>query len=59
MPREDFRDVLRVQIAAAVFRRSQVQIPLDEEERRIFEAVVRPDRVKANGEPAMTSTVRE
>ena len=40
----------RVQIAAAVFRRSQVQIPLDEDERRIFEAVVRPDRVKANGD---------
>ena len=40
----------RVQIAAAVFRRSQVPIPLDEDERRIFEAVVRPDRVKANGD---------
>jgi valyl-tRNA synthetase len=39
----------RVQDAAAIFRRSQVLVELDEEERRIFEAVVKPGRVKANG----------
>ncbi len=38
-----------VQIAASIFRRSQVEVPLDDEQRRIFAAVVRPDRVKANG----------
>jgi valyl-tRNA synthetase len=42
----------RVQLAASIFRRSNVTAPLDEEERRIFEAVVRPDRVKANGNAA-------
>ena len=40
---------MRVQDAAAIFRRSQVQVDLDPEERRIFEAVVRPERVKADG----------
>jgi valyl-tRNA synthetase len=39
----------RVQDAAAIFRRSQVLVDLDEEERRIFDAVVKPNRVKANG----------
>jgi valyl-tRNA synthetase len=39
----------RVQDAAAIFRRSQVQVDLDDDERRIFEAVVKPERVKANG----------
>ena len=39
----------RVQDAAAIFRRSQVLVELDDEERRIFDAVVKPDRVKANG----------
>jgi valyl-tRNA synthetase len=42
----------RVQVAASIFRRSQVAPHLDEEERRIFEAVVRPERVKANGNAA-------
>jgi valyl-tRNA synthetase len=46
---EDARALERVQDAAAIFRRSQVLVELDEEERRIFEAVVRPERVKANG----------
>jgi valyl-tRNA synthetase len=41
--------LVRVQDAAAIFRRSQVQVELDPEERRIFESVVRPERVKANG----------
>jgi valyl-tRNA synthetase len=39
----------RVQDAAAIFRRSQVLVDLDDEERRIFDAVVKPNRVKANG----------
>jgi valyl-tRNA synthetase len=39
----------RVQDAAAIFRRSQVLVSLDEDDRRIFDAVVKPDRVKANG----------
>jgi len=42
--------LVRVQDAAAIFRRSQVQVELDSEERRIFDAVVRPERVKANGD---------
>jgi valyl-tRNA synthetase len=42
----------RVQLAASIFRRSSVTVQLDDEERRIFEAVVRPDRVKANGNAA-------
>ena len=42
----------RVQLAASIFRRSNVTAQLDEEERRIFEAVVRPDRVKGNGNAA-------
>jgi valyl-tRNA synthetase len=46
----EFADALqRVQDAAAIFRRSQVLVELDEDERRIFEAVVKPERVKANG----------
>jgi valyl-tRNA synthetase len=39
----------RVQDAAAIFRRSGVLVELAGAERRIFEAVVRPDRVQANG----------
>jgi valyl-tRNA synthetase len=39
----------RVQDAAAIFRRSGVLVELEGEERRIFDAVVRPDRVQANG----------
>jgi valyl-tRNA synthetase len=42
----------RVQLAASIFRRSSVLAKLDEDERRIFDAVVRPDRVKANGNAA-------
>jgi valyl-tRNA synthetase len=42
----------RVQLAASIFRRSNVTAPLDDDERRIFEAVVKPDRVKANGKAA-------
>jgi len=38
-----------VQSAAATFRRSGVRLELNEEEQRIFEAVVRPDRLKVDG----------
>ena len=38
-----------VQEAAAIFRRSGVQVPLEGDEKRIFDAVVRPERTKANG----------
>jgi len=41
-----------VQDAAAIFRRSGVLVGLDEDEKRIFEAVVKPDRVAANGNAA-------
>jgi valyl-tRNA synthetase len=43
----------RVQTAATIFRRSGVLVPLDGDERRIFEAVVRPERVRANGDPTL------
>ena len=42
----------RVQDAAAIFRRSGVLVGLDEDEQRIFDAVVKPDRVSANGNAA-------
>jgi valyl-tRNA synthetase len=40
----------RVQGAAEIFRRSGVRPKLEGDELRIFEAVVRPDRVKADGD---------
>jgi valyl-tRNA synthetase len=42
----------RVRDAAAIFRRSGVLVELEGDERRIFEAVVRPDRTRANGNAA-------
>jgi valyl-tRNA synthetase len=39
----------RVQLAAEMFRRSGVRVPLEGDELRVFEAVVRPDRVKTDG----------
>jgi valyl-tRNA synthetase len=46
----DAADALeRVQDAAGIFRRSGVLVPLEGDERRIFAAVVRPERVQANG----------
>jgi valyl-tRNA synthetase len=42
----------RVQDAARIFRRSGVLVRLDAEEKRIFDAVVKPDRVAANGNAA-------
>jgi valyl-tRNA synthetase len=38
-----------VQEAAAIFRRSGVAVPLEGDEKRIFAAVVRPERAKVNG----------
>ena len=45
----DLRALDRVQDAARIFRRSGMLVELDEEERRIFDAVVRPERAKADG----------
>jgi valyl-tRNA synthetase len=42
----------RVQDAAEIFRRSQVVAALEDDERRIFEAVVRPERASGNGNAA-------
>ena len=39
----------RVQELARIFRRSGVTVPLEGHERRIFEAVVKPERVRADG----------
>jgi valyl-tRNA synthetase len=39
----------RVQGLARIFRRSGVTVPLEGDERRIFAAVVRPERAKADG----------
>jgi valyl-tRNA synthetase len=39
----------RVQAAATLYRRSKAQIELDDEERRVFEAVVRPGQVTPDG----------
>jgi valyl-tRNA synthetase len=39
----------RVQDAARIFRRSGVLISLSAEEQRLFDAVVKPDRIEANG----------
>ncbi len=41
-----------VQEAAAMFRRSGVVVELDGDEKRIFDAVVRPERAKVNGNAA-------
>jgi valyl-tRNA synthetase len=46
------RALQRVQEAAEMFRRSGVRVSLDGEEARIFEAVVKPERQKANGNVA-------
>jgi valyl-tRNA synthetase len=41
-----------IQDAAEIFRRSGARVTLDEEQARIFEAVVKPERQKANGNAA-------
>jgi valyl-tRNA synthetase len=48
----DLHALDRVQEAAAIFRRSGVRPKLEGDEARIFEAVVRPERVKAGGDAA-------
>jgi valyl-tRNA synthetase len=40
----------RVQEAAAMFRRAGVAPPLEGDDKRIFDAVVRPERARANGD---------
>jgi valyl-tRNA synthetase len=45
----DAAALVRVQEAAERFRRSGVLTPLDGDEKRIFDAVVRPERAKENG----------
>jgi valyl-tRNA synthetase len=37
-------------MAAEMFRRSGARLPLDDDEDRIFEAVVRPGRAKGDGD---------
>jgi valyl-tRNA synthetase len=39
-----------IQDAAEMFRRSGVRVPLDDQQKRIFDAVVRPDRTQVNGD---------
>jgi valyl-tRNA synthetase len=39
-----------IQHAAEMYRRSGVRAPLDENQQRIFDAVVRPDRTQVNGD---------
>jgi len=46
---QDLRTLDRVQDAARIFRRSGTTVELNEEERRIFDAVVKPERAKADG----------
>jgi len=46
---DDAHTLDRVQEAATIFRRSGVVPQLEGDERRVFEAVVRPERAKANG----------
>jgi valyl-tRNA synthetase len=49
----DTTDTLEpVQDAAAIFRRSGVLVRLEDEEKRIFDAVVKPERTTANGNAA-------
>ena len=45
----DVADFEPIRIAAEVFRRSGARASLNEEQRRIFDAVVKPDRVKVDG----------
>jgi valyl-tRNA synthetase len=46
----DVDALVRVQEAAERFRRSGVVTPLEGDEKRIFDAVVRPDRARVNGD---------
>jgi valyl-tRNA synthetase len=44
-------DFERIRTAAELFRRSGVRVPLADDHDRIFTAVVKPERVRANGDP--------
>ena len=46
----DARGLDRMQSAAEIFRRSGVRPQLEDDELRIFETVVRPDRIKTDGD---------
>jgi len=46
---DDLHALDRAQEAAAIFRRSRVRAELDGDDLRVFDAVVRPDRVKTDG----------
>ena len=48
----------RVQEAALIFRRSGVRVALEGDERRIFEAVVRPERARVDGADASAEIER-
>ena len=48
----------RVQEAALIFRRSGVRVALEGDDLRIFEAVVRPERVRVDGGDASAETER-
>jgi valyl-tRNA synthetase len=49
---DDLDALERVQASAVTFRRSGVQVPLEGDEKRIFDAVVRPERQRSNGDAA-------
>jgi valyl-tRNA synthetase len=55
-PEEDYADAAnaleRVQDAAVIFNRSGVAVALEGDERRIFDAKVKPERAQANGNAA-------
>jgi valyl-tRNA synthetase len=46
----DGKALTRVQEAAVIFRRVGKLVPLEGEEKRIFDAVVKPERAKVNGD---------
>ncbi|HEX6701123.1 MAG TPA: valine--tRNA ligase [Gaiellaceae bacterium] len=48
----------RVREAATIFRRSGVRVALEGDERRIFDAVVRPERARVDGADASTEIER-
>jgi valyl-tRNA synthetase len=52
------REFEPVRTAAEVFRRAGVRAPLNPEQQRIFEAVVKPDRAKADGGNAADEIAR-
>jgi valyl-tRNA synthetase len=50
---EDVAALERVQEAAAMFRRSGVSAKLEGDERRIFDVVVKPERLRSDGDPSV------